>query len=131
MTEAINLAIRGVVKKGDHIITSSLEHNAVWRCLKLLEKEEGISITMVPCNKEGITDPAPVEMAIRPNTSLVVFTHASNVLGTIQPIQKIGLITRRYGIPLLVDCAQMAGSQCSSGNSNPGNRYDSDQCGLF
>ncbi|HML35219.1 aminotransferase class V-fold PLP-dependent enzyme [Sporomusa sphaeroides] len=110
VTEALNLAIRGIVKPGDHVITSSLEHNAVWRCLKLLEQELNVSITAVPCSKEGFTDPRHVEAAIRPETSLVVFTHASNVLGTIQPVREIGGITRRHGILLLVDCAQTAGA---------------------
>ncbi|BBB90056.1 MAG TPA: aminotransferase class V-fold PLP-dependent enzyme [Methylomusa anaerophila] len=110
VTEAINIAIRGIVKKGDHVIISSLEHNAVWRCLQLMRKELNISITAVPCSKEGFTDPGQVEAAIRPETSLVVFTHASNVIGTVQPIREIGCITGRMGIPLLVDCAQTAGS---------------------
>lgn len=110
VTEAINLAIRGFLNKGDHVITSSIEHNSVWRCLKHLEKEAGIFITKVPCTKEGFTDPDQVEAAICPNTRLIVFNHASNVFGTIQPIGQIGAIAKRYGVRLLVDCAQTAGS---------------------
>ncbi|RKD33770.1 aminotransferase class V-fold PLP-dependent enzyme [Thermohalobacter berrensis] len=108
-TEAINTIIKGIVKKGDHVITSSLEHNAVWRCLKTVEKEKKITISTVPCTKEGYTDPKDVEKYIRKNTSLIIFNHASNVIGTIQPIRKIGEIAKKYDIPFVVDAAQTAG----------------------
>ncbi len=110
VTEALNLAIRGIVKEGDNVITSSLEHNAVWRCLKTLEKEMNISITKIHSTKEGYTNIEDIENAIKDNTSLIVFTHASNVLGTIQPIKEIGYIARKYKIPFLVDAAQSAGA---------------------
>lgn len=109
VTEAINLAMNGILKQGDHVITSSLEHNAVWRCLKTLERDRGISLTTIPATKEGFTDPKEVEKAIQENTALIVFTHASNVLGTIQPIREIGAIARGRKIPFLVDAAQTAG----------------------
>lgn len=109
VTEALNLAIRGIVKEGDNVITSSLEHNAVWRCLKTLEKERNISITKIHSTKEGYTSIEDIENNIKDNTSLIVFTHASNVLGTIQPIKEIGFIARKYKIPFLVDAAQSAG----------------------
>lgn len=110
VTEAINLAIRGIVKPGGHVISSSVEHNAVWRCLKMLERDSGIQISSVPCDKSGITNVAMLESLIRPNTQLFVFTHASNVLGTIQPIRQIGRIAKQYNIPFLVDSAQTAGA---------------------
>ena len=109
ITEALNMAIKGILKRGDHVITSSLEHNAVWRCLKTLEKEINISITKIDANKEGYTNIKDIEENIKDNTSLIVFTQASNVLGTIQPIKDIGAIARRYKIPFLVDAAQSAG----------------------
>ncbi|MCT4507161.1 MAG: aminotransferase class V-fold PLP-dependent enzyme [Tepidibacter sp.] len=109
ITESLNLAIRGILKKGDHVITSSLEHNAVWRCLKTLERDIGISISTVECDQNGYTSPNDVEKYIKKNTTLIVFTHASNVIGTIQPIRKIGAISRKYKIPFLVDAAQTAG----------------------
>lgn len=110
VTEAINLAIRGIVTPGGHVITSSIEHNAVWRCLKMLERDYNIQISTVPCDRSGITEPEIIEGLIRPNTQLIVFTHASNVLGTIQPVRQIGIIARRHNIPFLVDSAQTAGA---------------------
>ncbi|MEF9991973.1 MAG: aminotransferase class V-fold PLP-dependent enzyme [Romboutsia sp.] len=110
ITESLNLAIRGILKENDHVITSSLEHNSVWRCLKTLEKERNITITKIPATKEGYTNHLDIEKNIKSRTSLIVFTHASNVLGTIQPIKEIGTIARKYNIPFLVDTAQSAGS---------------------
>ena len=109
VTESLNMAIRGLVKSGDNVITSSLEHNAVWRCLKTLEKEINISITKIKANNHGETDIEDLKKNIKENTSLIVFTQASNVLGTIQPIKEIGAIARKYKIPFLVDAAQSAG----------------------
>lgn len=109
VTEALNMAIRGLVKSGDNVITSSLEHNAVWRCLKTLEKEINISITKTKANNYGETDIEDFKKNIKENTSLIVFTQASNVLGTIQPIKEIGAIARKHKIPFLVDAAQSAG----------------------
>ncbi|HML32018.1 aminotransferase class V-fold PLP-dependent enzyme [Sporomusa sphaeroides] len=110
VTEAINLAIRGIVTPGGHVITSSIEHNAVWRCLKMLERDYSIQISPVLCDSSGTTDPETIQGLIRPNTQLIVFTHASNVLGTIQPIRQSGTIARRNSIPFLVDSAQTAGA---------------------
>lgn len=109
VTEALNLAMSGMLKQGDHVITSSLEHNAVWRCLKTLEKDRGIRISTVNATKEGFTNPEDVAKAIQHNTALIIFTHASNVLGTLQPIREIGVIARQHKIPFLVDAAQTAG----------------------
>lgn len=110
ITESLNLVINGLLNKGDHVITSSLEHNSVRRPLKTLERDKGIQISMVPCTSTGITNPNDVEKLIKPNTKLIIFTHASNVLGTIQPIEEIGKIARKHNIPLLVDSAQTAGA---------------------
>ena len=109
VTESINLALRGILKKGDHVITSSLEHNAVWRTLKTLEKEINIEITRVYSDVYGYTSSADVKNSIKENTKLIVFTHASNVLGTIQPIKEIGKIAKENNILFLVDTAQTAG----------------------
>lgn len=110
ITESLNLAINGILNEGDHVITSSLEHNAVWRCLKTLERDRNISISKVKANKEGLSNPEYIENAIQKNTKLIIFNHASNVLGTIQPIKEIGKIARKYKIPFLVDTAQTAGA---------------------
>lgn len=109
VTEALNLALQGILKKGDHVVSSSLEHNAVWRCLKTLEKDRGILITTVPANTNGETNITDVKAALTPQTRLIVFNHASNVLGTIQPISQIGQLARQKGILFLVDAAQTAG----------------------
>ena len=110
VTDSLNIAIRGILKENDHVITSSLEHNAVWRCLKTLEKDINIKIDTVECSKDGITNPEDIKKYIRKDTALIVFTQASNVLGTIQPIREIGAIAREHNIPFLVDSAQSAGA---------------------
>lgn len=110
VTESLNMIINGILTEGDHVITSSIEHNSVWRCLKTLEKNKNISISKVESSKEGYTKAEDVEKYINQNTKLIVFTHASNVLGTIQPIREIGEIARKYNIPFLVDAAQTAGA---------------------
>jgi cysteine desulfurase family protein len=107
-TEALNLGIRGLVRSGDHIITSTCEHNSVVRPLHLLE-QQGCSITRVPCDAEGFVDPLSIESAIGPTTRLIAITHCSNVTGAIQPISRIGSIAQSRQIPLLVDAAQSAG----------------------
>ncbi|MTI66184.1 MAG: aminotransferase class V-fold PLP-dependent enzyme [Firmicutes bacterium] len=110
ITEAINLLLNGILKEGDHVITSSLEHNSVWRTLKHLERDRGIEISTVECDKYGITDPNNIKNLIKKNTKLIVFNHASNVIGTIQPIKKIGKIAKDNNIPFIVDTAQTAGA---------------------
>ena len=110
ITESLNLVINGLLKSEDHVIVSSLEHNAVRRPLKTLERDKKIQISITPCTTTGITDPADVEKLIKANTKLIVFTHSSNVIGTIQPIKEIGKIAKNHKIPLLVDSAQTAGA---------------------
>ena len=110
VTDSLNIAIRGILKENDHVITSSLEHNAVWRCLKTLEKDINIKIDTVECSKDGITNPEDIKKYIRKDTALIVFTQVSNVLGTIQPIKEIGKIARENKIVFLVDAAQSAGA---------------------
>lgn len=110
ITESLNLAINGILEKGDHVITSSLEHNSVMRPLKILQRYKNIQISEVPCDKNGITKACDVKNFIRPNTKLIIFTHASNVLGTIQPIKEIGTIAKKNNILFLVDSAQTAGA---------------------
>lgn len=107
-TQAINVALKGLLKSGDHVITSSVEHNAVWRPLKVLERH-GVAITVVPCASDGTLDLADVEAALRSNTRLVAMLHGSNVLGTILPVAEGGAICRRHSVLFLVDAAQTAG----------------------
>jgi len=108
-TQAINMALKGVLRPGDHVITSSIEHNAMWRPLKALERR-GVAVTAVPCAADGTLDPADVAAAIRPATRLIALLHASNVLGTILPVAEIGQIAQDHGILFLVDAAQTAGA---------------------
>lgn len=108
VTMGINLALKGILKTGDHVLTSSMEHNAVMRPLKRLEKE-GVVKTIVNCSKEGFLNPEDIEKGIKSNTKLIVITHASNVVGTILPIREVGEITKKKGIIFLVDAAQSAG----------------------
>ena len=111
VTMGINLALKGFLKAGDHVLTSSMEHNAVMRPLKRLENPPlgGISKTIVQCSKEGFLNPKDIEKEIKPNTKLIVITHASNVTGTILPICEVGEIARKKGIAFFVDAAQSAG----------------------
>ncbi|MGC8878260.1 MAG: aminotransferase class V-fold PLP-dependent enzyme [Anaerolineae bacterium] len=108
-TQAINMALKGLLQPGDHVITSSIEHNAMWRPLKALERR-GVELTALPCAPDGTLRPEDVEAAIRPNTRLVALLHASNVLGTLLPIDQIGQVAHWHGIPFLVDAAQTAGT---------------------
>ncbi len=107
-TDALNLAIKGVLEAGDHVVTSDLEHNSISRPLEAMSKSGFISLSRVASN-EGYLDPQDVRAALRPNTRLVALTHASNVLGTLQPVEQIAPIVRESGALFLVDAAQTAG----------------------
>lgn len=108
-TQALNLAICGLVRPGGHVITTGMEHNSVIRPLRALEAA-GASVTVVPCSAQGVLDPADVERAVRPETVLIVTTHASNVVGTIMPVSELASIARAHGLLLLVDGAQSVGA---------------------
>jgi len=108
-TESINLALKGLLKYKDHVITSSMEHNSVMRPLRNLEKK-GIELSIVPCSNEGMLDPQDVEREIQSNTRIVILNHASNVTGTLLPIRKVGEIARKHNLLFLVDAAQTAGA---------------------
>ncbi len=107
-TEALNLGIKGLLKEGDHVVSTSMEHNSVARPLTVLEPK-GISTTFVKCDSKGRLDPQDIEKAIKKNTALIVTTHASNVVGTLMPVKEIGRIAKDRGIPFMVDAAQTAG----------------------
>lgn len=108
-TAAINLALNGLLKPGDHVVTSSIEHNAVMRPLRALENQ-GIELSIVQCKPDGSIDPEQVEVALKENTALIVLAHASNVTGTLLPVRQVGEIARRKGILLLADEAQSGGA---------------------
>lgn len=109
VTDGINLALHGLLKPGDHVVTSSMEHNAVMRPLNDLQ-QRGVSYTRVACQADGSLDPACIGQAIRPNTRLIVLNQASNVCGTLLPVREVGRIARQKGLLYLVDTAQSAGA---------------------
>lgn len=105
-TWGLNMAIKGFLKPGDHCIVSSMEHNAVMRPLLQLE---GVEFDRIPCNREGLLNPADIEPLIRPNTKLLVMAHGSNVCGSVQDAKAVGEICARHGIAFVLDAAQTAG----------------------
>ena len=108
-TESLNLALKGTLHPGDHVITDSIGHNALVRPLRRLERD-GLLVTRVPPSSEGgFVSPDAVRQAIRPATRLIAITHASNVSGVIQPIEEIGEVARKSRVAFLVDAAQTAG----------------------
>ncbi|HZS45050.1 MAG TPA: aminotransferase class V-fold PLP-dependent enzyme [Blastocatellia bacterium] len=108
-TDALNIAIKGIVKEGDHVITSTLEHNSVSRPLEQLRVNNVVSVNKVGFDSSGQIDPDDIRNAIQPTTRLIILTHASNVIGTIQPVTEIGEIARNHNLLFLVDAAQTAG----------------------
>ena len=108
-TDALNIAIKGLLQDGDHVITTDLEHNSVSRPLRALELAGRIGLTRIKSGAAGVIDPEDVQRAITAKTRLIAMTHASNVLGTIQPIAEVGRIARERDLLLLVDAAQTAG----------------------
>jgi cysteine desulfurase family protein len=108
-TEALNLAIHGVLRPGDEILITDLEHNAVARPVWKFRESLGIDLAIVESGPDGIVDPASIAAKIGPRTRLVCCPHVNNVLGTIQPIAEIGRLTRERGVLFLVDASQSAG----------------------
>ncbi len=123
-TEALNMGIKGLLKPGDHVITTSMEHNSVLRPLKELEMHtyygwnaaekrsaaKNISVTIVGAEKDGSINPKKIEEAVCPKTRLIIVTAASNITGTVMPLAQIGAMARRKGILFMVDGAQGAGT---------------------
>ncbi len=104
-TASLNYVLKGFLQSGDHVLVSSLEHNAVMRPLKQL----GIDFDRVPCDAEGFLDLNAAEALLRPNTKLFVLNHASNVSGTVQDAKSVGTLCKLHNIPLVLDAAQSAG----------------------
>jgi len=109
VTQALNFLIKGLLKPGDHCIVSSMEHNAVMRPLTQLART-GVEFTRVACDRVGRMNPENLAKKFRPNTKVVIITHASNVCGTILPLEAIGAYCREHGALFLVDAAQTAGA---------------------
>ena len=108
VTMSLNMVIKGLLKAGDHVLVSSMEHNAVMRPLtQLLDKD--ITFDTIPCDSTGSIQMKSIEPLIRPNTVALIINHASNVCGTIQPLESIGPICKAHNLQFIVDAAQTAG----------------------
>ena len=108
VTMSLNIVIKGLLKAGDHVLVSSMEHNAVMRPLtQLLDK--GITFDIIPCDKTGSIQLESMDSLIRPNTVAMIINHSSNVCGTIQPLESIGSICKAHNLQFIVDAAQTAG----------------------
>ena len=108
ITESLNVVLKGLLHSGDHIIVSSMEHNAVMRPIRQLEKK-GVSFTRAQCESDGSLKPEKLLSCLRPDTKAVVMTHASNVFGTMLPIQEVGNFCKENGLIFILDSAQTAG----------------------
>jgi cysteine desulfurase family protein len=109
-TDALNMAFKGVLAEGDHVITTDLEHNSVSRPLRAMELAGRIKLTRLRADGGGTINPDDFRSAITPRTRLIALTHASNVLGTVQPIGEVGRLARERDLLFLVDAAQTAGA---------------------
>lgn len=108
MTWGLNMALRGYCRPGDHVLTSSMEHNSMMRPLDDLQRQ-GVCVERVPCRADGGMDVCALERMLRPDTRLVATLHASNVCGTILPAEQIGALCQKRGVAFLLDAAQTAG----------------------
>lgn len=108
VTDALNIGLKGILRPGDHVITTSMEHNAIARPLYYLS-QQGVEWTAVPCDSEGKLDPEDIRKAIKGNTRMISMLHASNLTGTIMPIEAVGSIAHQEDVLFMVDCAQTAG----------------------
>jgi len=108
-TDSLNLIIQGMLGKGDHVISTNVEHNSVIRPINHQVRDHGVEATYVPFNSQGFVEPDDIKRAIKPNTRLVIVNHGSNVLGTIQPVKEIGAICKDAGVPFAIDASQTSG----------------------
>lgn len=109
-SDGLSLAIKGLLKAGDHAVTTWMDHNSVLRPLNALREQIGLEVTFVECDpRSSLVDPEDILAALRPNTRLIAVVHGSNVSGSVQPIRQVGAIARQHEIPFLVDAAQTCG----------------------
>ena len=109
VTESLNVVLKGFLKSGDHVLVSSMEHNAVMRPIRQLEKN-GVAFDRIPCSEQGELKLQSMEALLKPSTKAVVMMHASNVCGTILPLKKVGAFCKTHGLKFIADCAQTAGT---------------------
>ncbi len=108
-TDSLNLALHGLLRPGDHVISSVAEHNSTLRPLRFLHDTRGVQVTLVGCDAAGRVDPDEIRRAIRRETRLIALVHASNVTGALQPVAETGRVAREHGLLYLVDAAQSVG----------------------
>lgn len=108
-TDSLNIALQGLLKSGDHLITTKVEHNAVLRSVNHLQRDFNIDVSMVAPDNQGYVQTESIEQAITSETSAIVINHASNVTGAVQDLQSIAAIAKKHNIRLIVDSAQTAG----------------------
>lgn len=117
ITESLNIIIKGLLRRGDHVLVSAMEHNAVMRPLRQIGAEltfanapaDAITFSRIPCNEEGALCLEALPQLVRPNTKAIIMTHASNVCGTVQPLAQVGSFCHEHGLRFIVDSAQTAG----------------------
>ncbi len=109
-TEALNMALKGYLSEGDHVIATMIEHNSVRRPLEYLRRTRGIHVDYVQVDEEGQPDLQQINKMFRSNTRMLVCSHSSNLLGSILPLREIGEMVRGKGAVMLVDAAQSAGT---------------------
>ena len=117
VTESLNIVIKGLLRSGDHVLVSAMEHNAVMRPLQQIGTEltadnapaDAITFSRIPCDAEGALRLDALPQLIRPNTRAIIMTHASNVCGTVQPLAEVGSFCQEHGLRFIVDSAQSAG----------------------
>jgi cysteine desulfurase/selenocysteine lyase len=108
-SDSLNIILQGLAEKGDHVVTTCLEHNSVLRPLYHLEMNGIIEVSYVTFDKNGFVDPGDIKKVIKKNTKMVVVNHSSNVIGTVQPLAEIGKICKEKGVYFIVDASQSAG----------------------
>ncbi|MFV1966800.1 MAG: aminotransferase class V-fold PLP-dependent enzyme, partial [Pirellulaceae bacterium] len=108
-TDSLNQAIHGVLRPGDHVVTTVVEHNSVLRPLRQLEMDHGVEVTRVPCDGLSLVDPQEIRKALRTNTRLIAMIHASNVTGSLQAVDEVAQLAKHHGALFLVDAAQSLG----------------------
>ncbi|WP_312640377.1 aminotransferase class V-fold PLP-dependent enzyme [Hydrogenoanaerobacterium sp.] len=108
VTAALNMVLKGFFKEGDHLLVSAMEHNAVMRPVTQL-LDDGVTFDRIPCSRDGELLFDEMEPLLRPSTKAIVMTHASNICGTLLPIEQVGKFCRQHGLWLIVDCAQTGG----------------------
>lgn len=109
VTDSLNMALAGLLNRGQHVVTTRLEHNAVLRTTHYLERDSGVEVTRVPVDNQGVVSVEAIRSAVQNNTAAIVLNHASNVTGRVQPLSDIGQLAHDLSIPLIVDAAQTAG----------------------